>query len=88
MRVFRKYRIYSCINHKILYQVVILKVGVRLVHALRGSAPGGLCKHMHKRVHLRVFVNFCHYLFVLHKYANTVNLTCEMIVYFILSVVI
>jgi len=49
MRLVRKYRIYSCISRKIMYQLLTLKVGVRLTHALRGSVLGGLCKHIPTR---------------------------------------
>jgi len=58
MRLLRKYCIYSCISRKSLYQFLILEVGVRftieirLTHALRGSVPGGFCKHTHTHDHI------------------------------------
>jgi len=68
MRLLRKYRIYSCVSRKMLYQSLTLNVGVRLTHevrfthALRGNVLDGLCKriHTHTRAHLRdTRVSYC-----------------------------
>jgi len=59
MRLLGKHRVYLHISRKILYQSFALKVGVGLTHevrltqVLRGSVLDGLCKHIHRRVHLR-----------------------------------
>ena len=44
---------YSCTSRKFLYQLFTLKLGVRLTHALRGSAFGALYNHTRAWAHSR-----------------------------------